>query len=273
VLPAQPGFLESDLGASLPSPLFGVFMVAMLAAVVLCIVAWRWAVRRPVVPPMNSQPDAPVRPFVYAAVGASDVVGVGARNPDKESWVNVVSSYMPPGTRFVSLGRSGITLREANAIEVPKAIAVQPDLVTMWNCVNDAVHIMPLDGYTAELRRALSALTTKTPANVLVLNLPDLSLLLQYSSYAPQQDLVRAGVIRWNEAIEKTAAEFGSRVKVMDLFPISYEAQNHPEYISRDNFHPSTEGYRRLGELVWSDIVANGWAPEEAAGEALSEAS
>jgi len=164
-------------------------------------------------------------------------------------------------------------LREANSVEIPKAVSAKPDIVTMWNCVNDAVRIIPLDQYTADLRKALSALTKGTEAHILVLNVPDLSLLLQYSAYSEQKDLVRAGVQKWNAAIAQTVRAYGDRVKVLDLFDISHEALAHPEYISSDNFHPSTEGYQRLGDLVWSAIATYGWVPVASEAEEPREES
>ncbi len=247
--------------SGIPSPLFGAFVAAMLVVIALSIFAWRWAVRKPADDIMTNKLSQNQRSFVYAAIGASDVVGVGADNPATDSWVNVVYEHMPLGTRFVRLGRSGITLREANTLEVPKAVSARPDIVTIWDCVNDAVRITPLDQYSADLRKALNALTKGTGANILVLNLPDLSLLVQYSAYSAQRDLVRAGVQKWNAAIEQTVRAYDERVKVLDLFDVSHEALAHPEYISRDNFHPSTEGYRRLGDLVWAALEAYGWVP------------
>ena len=59
---------------------------------------------------------------------------------------------------------------------------------------------------------------------------------------------------QWNRGISEAAALYGDRVHVVDLYPISEEVLNHPEYISGDNFHPSSTGYRRLAEVVWDEI-------------------
>lgn len=239
------------MSQGIPSTLFAFFMILTVAAIVLSIFAWRWAVRQPMTHP---NPTPYNSPLFYSAIGASDVVGVGATNPDTESWVNVVHGLMPPGTRFVRLGRSGITLREANQVEVPKAVAAKPDVITIWNCVNDAVRLMPVRAYTADLTRTLDALTGGTQARIFMLNLPDLSMLVQYSASPQQRELVRGGVMQWNRAIAETARRYGDRVCVIDLFDISHEVDTHPEYISGDNFHPSTAGYQRLGEYVFSAI-------------------
>lgn len=248
------------MGAAVPSPVFGLVFALTVGVIILTIFAWRWAIRHPMT--IDTTPNNPIdSPLVFAAVGASDVVGVGARDPETQSWANVVHRRMPPDTVLVRLGRSGITLREANSIEVPRAVQAQPDIVTVWNCVNDAVQQVPIDAYRRELNKALSALTKHTQANVLVMNMPDLSLVLDNMIPPSQRELIRGGIIQWNRAIEETTRPFGDRVRVLDLFDLTREVLQHPEYLSMDHFHPSTEGYRRIGELVWETIERAGLLP------------
>jgi len=242
---------------SIQNPVTPALVGVTVLVIVLSIFVWAWAVRRPApaseaaAPPQATTTEA--RPFTYAAIGASDVVGVGAADPSAESWVNVLHSYMPQGTRFLRLGRSGITLREANEVEVPEAVAVKPDLVTLWNAVNDATQGVPLNTYRDELEKALTRLTEETPAQVILLNVPDVTVLM---SGVPEEQraLVRGGIVQWNKAIDEVALRYSERVTVVDLFPVSAEVLDHPEYISPDNFHPSTSGYERLALIVWQII-------------------
>lgn len=194
---------------------------------------------------------AEIAPLSYAAIGASDVVGMGADDPSSQSWVSVLHGMMPPGTRLTRLARNGITLREALAIEVPQAVAARPDVVTMWNCVNDVGQGVALNDYQRDLAKALGILTRETEATIFLLNVPDLSLLLPLSADSTQRQLVQGGARQWNEGIASTAAKFGDRVKIIDIFPISSEVIDRPDLLSSDGFHPSTKGYQRLAELVW----------------------
>ena len=223
----------------------------VVVVIFVTVFVWSWAVRRPVTPEAT---DSTPAPLVYAAIGASDVVGVGATDPSAESWVNALHRMMPPDTRFVRLGRGGITLREANQLEVPQAAAAHPDIVTLWNCVNDAIGGVPLADYVKDLRSALHKLTRNTDAAIVVLNVPDISTLMAQNLDSQQEAMIRGGIQQWNTAIAATAAEYGGRVIVVDLFGVSDEITEHPEYISPDNFHPSTTGYRRLAEIVWQTI-------------------
>jgi acyl-CoA thioesterase-1 len=225
----------------------------------LTVIAWAWAVRRPV-PVEQAGPEVTPtaeRQLTYAAIGASDVVGMGASDPNSQSWVNVLHTYMPEGTRFVRLGRNGITLREANQVEVPGAVEAQPDIVTLWNSVNDATQGVPLPAYREELEKALTKLTEETTARVVVLNLPDITVLMD-GVPEEQRAPVRGGIVQWNKAIAEIAGSYGDRVTLVDLFPASDEVLDHPEYISSDNFHPSTVGYKRLADLVWETIQREG---------------
>ena len=228
----------------------------------LTIFVWRWAVRRPV--PVGASATGSEgtnlvenEHLTYAAIGASDVVGMGADDPSSQSWVNVLHSMMPEGTRLVRLGRNGITLREALAVEIPRAIAAKPDVITMWNCVNDVGQGVALNDYLRDLDKALGMLTRDERAQVFLLNLPDLSVLLSPQADTSQRQLVQGGALQWNAGIAATAARFGDRVKVVDVFPISAEVLERPDYLSPDGFHPSTDGYKRLAEVVWSAMQAS----------------
>ncbi|MDQ6695783.1 MAG: GDSL-type esterase/lipase family protein [Chloroflexota bacterium] len=246
---------------SIPSPVSPLLIGSVAAVIFLTIFAWAWAVRRPApVDPGNAVgglshagPVATPTPrlLTYAAIGASDVVGVGADDPKSESWINILLQKMPAGTRFVRLGRSGITLREANSMEVPQAVAAKPDVITVWNCVNDALKGVQLPEYQGELKKTLTALTQGTGARIAVLNMPDITVLMKGHAPAAQQELVRGGIVRWNKGMADTIAPFGDRVVLVDIFPFSEEVLQHPEYVSPDNFHPSTVGYARLAKVVW----------------------
>src|SRR5438045_5013738 len=72
------------------------------------------------------------RPLTYVAIGASDTVGVGAGSPDTESWPAVLWWRLPPGSQFVNLGVSGSLLHQALDQQLPVAIDMSPDLVTVW---------------------------------------------------------------------------------------------------------------------------------------------
>jgi len=194
---------------------------------------------------------SPARPLTYVAIGASDTVGVGARDPDTEGWVPRFAARIGGNPRVLNLGVSGSTLAQALEEQLGPALDAQPDVVTVWLAVNDLNARVPLDRYAADLDRLLGALAS-TRARVLVGNVPDLASLPVFAG--SNQARVRAEVDRWNQVIAATAERHGARV--VDLHARWNELAEHPEYVAQDGFHPSSAGYARLAELFVDSLDA-----------------
>src|SRR5205823_14291010 len=125
------------------------------------------------------------KPLTYVAIGASDAVGVGARNPDTEGWVPRLATTFGPNVRVVNLGVSGSTLAQALDEQLAPALDAQPDVVTVWLAVNDLNARVPLEQYANDLDRLLAQLQA-SHARVLVGNVPDLGRLAAYRGIDPQ---------------------------------------------------------------------------------------
>jgi lysophospholipase L1-like esterase len=240
---------------SIPPLIAGLLLVAVGVIVFLTVFVWRWAVGRSTGEAADPLAVENSGGWRYAAIGASDVTGVGAANPERDNWASVLHDFMPPGTTLYRFARSGITLREANAREVFDAVRAAPDLVTLWNCVNDIGQRVPLPDYRRELEIALNRLTSETGALILVLNVPDLSILLPSALPAMQRELIRGGIVQWNRTIDEVAGRYGARVEVLDLFGVSEEMMAKREFVATDGFHLSTAGHRALAGLAWEAIV------------------
>src|SRR5438552_11940360 len=145
----------------------------------------------------------PTKPTTYVALGASDAVGVGARDPTTEGWVPRLGATLGPNVRVVNLGVSGSTLSQALAEQLAPALDAQPDVVTVWLAVNDLNARVPLERYSGDLDTLLSQLST-THARVLVGNVPDLGRLAVYRGVDPAP--LQAEVDRWNQVIANTTA-------------------------------------------------------------------
>jgi len=144
----------------------------------------------------------------------------------------------------INLGINGSTVARALQEQLEPAVDARPDLVTVWLAANDLNSRTPLERYAVGLDQMLSRLAP-TGACVLVGNLPDLTLAPMYAR--SDAATLRAGLARWNAAIADVAARHGARV--VDLFARWQELAEHPEYVSADGFHPSSEGHARLAEL------------------------
>src|SRR4051794_40425075 len=94
--------------SSLPA-LGGLLLAAILTA---CSSSDTSAPRAAAHPP-SSAPTAPAAAATYVAVGASETVGVGADDPERQAWPSVLARTALPDFRFVNLGVSGSTVGEA----------------------------------------------------------------------------------------------------------------------------------------------------------------
>src|SRR5437868_2880552 len=119
---------------------------------------------------------------VYVAIGASESVGTGARNPSSEGWVPVLAGKMAAGTRLANLGIGGLRTHQALDQALPVAVDLQPSVVTVWLAVNDLTDGVPLASYRADLDTLLGTLARETHARVYVANIPDLTVLPAFQS-------------------------------------------------------------------------------------------
>jgi GDSL-like Lipase/Acylhydrolase family len=95
--------------------------------------------------------QAPRARLTYVAIGASDTFGLGADDPQTQSWPDDLAMKLGSGVRLVNLGVPGITLHQALSVEVPIAIDAHPNLVTIWLAVNDLANVVPIANYTHDL--------------------------------------------------------------------------------------------------------------------------
>ena len=195
-------------------------------------------------------------PVVYVAIGASETAGVGTAEPFTEAWPKVLWRNALPEAVLYDLGRPGSTVAEALVEQAGEAVALDPDVVTVWLNVNDLVDRVPIEAYGRGLRALLSSIG-RTGAVVLVANTPRLDTLPAFLACRPDPPAaapacpapelgtlrsadVRAAVAAYNRTIERAAAETGAIV--VDLESYGDAPSDHPEWISGDGFHPSAEG-------------------------------
>ncbi len=193
-------------------------------------------------------------PITYVALGASDAVGVGSSQPGSQGYVPLLSQRLPRGSHTINLGISGIRLHEALTEELPVALTTAPDLVTIWLAANDFVGGVSYNDYISDLDTLLRQLHAGTHARLVMANLPDLTLLPLFAGQtATQKTQTHQQIEHWNAGIAAMAQRYG--VVQVDLFSHGSELTTHPDYISRDGFHPSRLGYIQLADLFWQVIT------------------
>ncbi len=204
-----------------------------------------------------STEGAPLRAArsVYVALGASDTVGVGAAHPARDNWTAQLARRLPAGSRYINLGRSGATLSDALAAELPAALKARPTLVTVWLAVNDINALVAPDDYAAELNRLLATLR-KAGARVYVGNVPDLTLEPAYLNSGVSAADITEIVRMYNKDIADACARHAATL--VDLYAASKPVLRNLKNVSKDGFHPSTRGYTLLANLFYSVMHRHG---------------
>ena len=206
-------------------------------------------------------------PIVYAAVGASETLGIGARDPRREAWPQVFyRTALPASAVFYDFGVPGETVAAALRDEVPEALSVQPDLVTVWLNFDDIVNGVPADQYGRDLDSLIVALRQGGRAEVLVANTPALDRLPAYLACAkaaaacpvigrsaPPPDVVNAIVASYNAVIARVATAEGAIL--VDLAAGGEVPDSHPDWVSSDGFHPSTAGHAAIASTFATAVA------------------
>ena len=203
----------------------------------------------------TASPSPVAAAFRYVAIGASDTVGVGASDPANGAWPARVAARLPVGAGYTNLGVSGSIATQAAHDQVPTAVALKPQLVTVWLAVNDLnAGISPAD-YLAAMRSVIEPLVQSTAARIFVGTVPDLR---SVPAYAGQdQAALLARIDAYNAAITEIATASDGRVAAVDLFSGS-AALTSTITVSADGFHPSDDGYQLIADRFSAAIAKAG---------------
>lgn len=194
---------------------------------------------------------APPLPGSYAALGASETYGMGAQ-PRSDAYPYQIAHALH-ATRFVDEGIPGTTLEQGYDTELTNALAIRPSLVTVFFGFNDISQGVSRASFLADLRD-LSVTLHRAHAHVLIIGLPDLSLLpaVQRTHLGG----VHAIVTSWNSGMASVARQTGA--SFLDLSAFSARLAAHPNYISPDGLHPSDAGHTALAQTILPAIQRNG---------------
>jgi len=186
--------------------------------------------------------------LTYVAIGASDTFGIGTADPYNQNWASDLARKIGPRYHLINLGIPGAIMSTATGRELPIALDMHPNLVTIWLGVNDIADNVPVTGYTRDLDMMLSHLQADAPGvRIALANIPDLTLLPHFSSFDPQ--VLHMRISSYNGAIADSAQRH--HVILVDLAAYNTEIKKHPEYLSNDGFHPNELGYSKLAELFY----------------------
>jgi lysophospholipase L1-like esterase len=176
----------------------------------------------------------------YVALGDSFTCG---RSDSEPRWADVVAAELGPAVRYLNLAEVGATSADVESHQLPAALALRPDLVSLVCGANDVLlSVRPdPDGYARRLARMIDGLR---PAAVFTGTYPSFS---RYLDLRPRtRARVDEGMRLVNEAIRAVARERD----VLLIEGVQAPSSVGRESFAEDGFHPSPEGHRRTADAV-----------------------
>lgn len=187
--------------------------------------------------------------FVYVAIGDSTVEGIGASHHSK-SFPALVFEKIKQDKKEASyhnLGKGGAKVGDVIAHQLPTLLELKPDLVTISVGGNDLHKRTKLKHFERDFAYLIKTLKEKTDAEIIISNIPDVSLLPSLSAFVRFFSKFMAR--RLNRVINKHANKFSCIL--IDLYKGSKEhSKKYTDLISNDGFHPSDKGY-----ALWANAI------------------
>lgn len=191
----------------------------------------------------------------YVAMGDSTVAGVGASNPGR-NYVSRLEARLRthyPRAELTNLGVGGATSGDVLHDQLPRAVGIHPQLVTLSVGPNDITGGFDASQYERSLEEIFQALRHDTRAVVVMNLLPDMAVSPRFT--AEQKVAVGRQTVLFNHVIAALAQRYG--VQVVDLYtPSQQDVPSHPELLAGDRYHPSDDGYARWAQLMWAGVEA-----------------
>lgn len=181
----------------------------------------------------------------YVAMGDSSTAGVPDDPEGTGRWPDELAAALGrehPDLDYHNLGVAGVTSREVVAGQLEPAVALAPDLVTLFCGANDVLlSVRPdIDGYRRNLSEIFSRLGSERPAaHVLTATCADFSPWLGFRPRSRRR--VSEGIGALNDVTREEAARHGAHC---------LEFEHHPRAVERESFaadgvHPSRDANRR----------------------------
>ena len=196
----------------------------------------------------NDQKGAPV---VYAALGDSTGVGVGAKDGGYVARLFARIKRERPASSLTNVCVSGAETEDVLRAQIKLALAARPTLITLGIGINDVGHGVTLERFSGNYEEIITRLKAGSSAPIVITNIPDIS--LAPAIPAIMRDEVYRRVNLFNEQIKEIASRH--ELIVVDAYTATRDViSSHPEFFSDDGFHPSDEGYERWAEMMWPTV-------------------
>ena len=144
------------------------------------------------------------------------------------------------GLLYANLGVRGLTTREIRERQLAPALAMRPDLASVFSGTNDVLRFQFDAGVFAADVRALQRELRESGATVITFTLPDLSPLLPWARPLASRILVM------NDIVRAACAETGARLVDFAAYPVSTD----PRLWDPDRIHANPAGHARIADAL-----------------------
>ncbi len=182
------------------------------------------------------------RSIRYVALGDSLTEGVGATNQDSVLAVLLAKQLaVSQNVELLNLAHRGDTTEELLRNQLPRAVELKPDLVTIMIGTNDLHNFVSLEVFEQNIKQTLEELK-QIKARIVLINIPFLG--SPKSLVFPHNIWINLRTQSYNQVLRSVARD--ANVEYIDLYSLTHGFDGYSE----DLFHPSDQGYLRWGELI-----------------------
>lgn len=198
----------------------------------------------------------PVRYERYVALGDSSTEGLADGTPRTgwRGWSRRLAERLAReqgGLSYANLAVRGLTTRDVRHLQLDRALAMRPDLASVFTGTNDvlAAHFDP-DAF-AQDTRAMQAALRAQGATVLTFTLPDLTPLL------PMARRIAPRILVMNDVLRAVSRETGTLVVDFATVPVTTDAR----LWNPDRIHANPDGHARIAEALAEVLGLPGATP------------
>ena len=131
--------------------------------------------------------EAHIHPYTYVAIGGSESVGYDANDPVRQAFPVLLDQKLPHQTAFYDLAVPDASAGDVLAHQEAAAVALRPDLVTVWVGINDLEEDVSPTQFGSELQEIVAPLRAHH-AQVLLANLEPITDAPTYHACAGTSD-------------------------------------------------------------------------------------
>ncbi len=192
-------------------------------------------------------------PLRYVPLGDSLTAGIGvAHYTDAYPYLLAKRLSETTGTQILLKPHAipGATTADAIAHLLDRAIASQPDLVTVLLGVNDVYQAVPPDTFRANYDTILRRLTQETHATIYLISIPMIG---APDHFTPSDHaMLDARTQALNKILSALADTY--HLPLIDLYTPTLEPSREDGYFSADHFHPSAAGYAQWADIIYDHL-------------------